>query len=396
MIVANNRIIYAVKQIGIADSNKRLTNIIETQYPSLTLSSGISATDGEIAFNETVQGVWPDTGQFRVGTEYIYYTTVLDTNTLGGLTRGDFTTAATHASGATSSLNGWTILMGVQTASVGTAFNLEPINHLGQLEPYENIEGIPDIEVGIERVLDGTTMAWDLVTDSNYSTLKGRTADYKCNVALTIYPDTQESATGTHDSVVVCSGMYVSAVTYTLPVDGNFTESITLVGNDKTWLMASNQVPSGHFATADAYDATVIGAGVQRTEDFDLASCTLPTTLPSDDHIQSITVSADIGREEIYELGSKRPYYRAVTFPLTVSTAFETITSEGEKVEALSTVDNLTDQTITLVLLDGTILNMGTKNKLASVDQGGGDATGGSESCTYTFENQNSLTITGP
>lgn len=394
--MANNRINYATKMVACKSTAKRLTNVIETEYPSRTTASGISATDTEVAFNETVQNVWPDTGQFRIGTEYIYYTTVLDANTLGGLTRGDFTTAAVHASGAAASLNGWTVLMGAQTASVGTAFNLDPVNHLGQLEPYENIEGIPDIEVGIERVLDGTTMAWDLVTDPNYSTLKGRTADYKCDVAITIYPDTQESATGTHDSVVFCSGMYVSAVTYTLPVDGNFTESVTLVGNDKTWLMSSNQVPSGHFPTADAYDATVIGAGVQRTEDFDVASCTLPTDLPSDDHIQSITVSADIGREEIYELGSKRPYYRAVTFPLTVTTAFETVTSEGEKVEALSTVSNLTDQTIILALLDGTIFNMGTKNKIASVDQGGADAGGGSESVTISYENSNSLTITGP
>jgi hypothetical protein len=392
--VANNRITYSTAQIGLKDTRKRLTDVVEGTYSELTLASGISASDGEIAFNETVQGVWPATGQFRIDSEYIYYSAVLDANTLGGLTRGDFTTAASHAINASGNLNGWWVPMGMQTASVSTAFNLEDQFHIGQLEAYENIEGIPDIEVALERVLDGTLPLWAMATDPDQTSLKGRTADFKCDIAINVYPDSQESATGSHDSVVFSSGMYVSAITYTLTTDGSFTEALTLIGNDKTWLLATNQVPSGHFATADAYDATVVGAGVQRSEDFDVAGSTLPADLPSDDHIQSITVSADIGREEIYELGYKRPYYRAVTFPLTVTTTFEVITSEGDKVEAMSDQDNLTDRQITLITLGGLTVNCGAKNKLSSVSFAGYDAGGGNGAVTMEYTNSNSLTIT--
>jgi hypothetical protein len=392
--VANNRITYSTAQVSIKDTNKRLTDYVEGGLPVLTLASGVSAVDGEIAFNETVQNVWPASGQFRVDQEYVYYTEVVDANTLGGLTRGDFSTAAVHASGANATLNGWEVPFGMQTASVSTAFNLEDVFQIGQLESFENIEGIPDIELTLERVLDGTKPVWSMCTDPNQISLKGRTADFKCDVAISVYPDANESATGPHDSVCFCSGNYVSAVTYTMPVDGNFTESITLVGNDKTWTLAASQVASGYFPTGDAYDATVVGAGVQRTEDFDVAGSALPGDLPNDDHIQTITVSADIGREEIYELGSKRPYYRAVTFPLTVTTTFEVITSAGDKVEALSDRNNLTDRQITLKTLGGLTINCGAKNKLSNVSFGGFDAGGGNGTVTMEFQNSNSLTVT--
>lgn len=33
-------------------------------------------------------------------------------------------------------------------------------------------------------------------------------------------------------------------------------------------------------------------------------------------HIQAIKVSANLGREQIYELGRKRPYYKFLEFPV--------------------------------------------------------------------------------
>lgn len=35
-------------------------------------------------------------------------------------------------------------------------------------------------------------------------------------------------------------------------------------------------------------------------------------------HIQPITISADLGREEIYELGRNRPYFQFVQFPVEI------------------------------------------------------------------------------
>jgi len=394
--MANNRITYATAQVSIKDTKKRPTTVIENWYPQLTLASGISATDGEIRFNEVVSGVWPVPHQFRVGDEYIYFTTFLDQYTVGGLTRGDRgTTAATHASGAAADLNGWYVPMGMQTCSISTAFNTEDIFQIGQLGSYENIETLPNIEVTMERVLDGTMPLWLMVGDPRYTDLKGKTADYKVDVAVNIYPDTQDSARGTPDSVVICSGLYVSAVSYSFSATENARESVTLVGNNKLWVSAtSSVVPSGYFPTSEAYDATVVGSGVQRSEDFDRANSVLPTDISSDDHIQSIEVSVDIGREEIYELGSRDPYYWAVSFPLTVTTTFTVITSEGDKVNALANQSNLTNQQIILRTLGGLTIDLGTKNKLSSVSLGDFTTGGDSVECTFEYTNSNAFTVT--
>ncbi|MHA2063159.1 MAG: hypothetical protein ACXABY_02140, partial [Candidatus Thorarchaeota archaeon] len=117
-----------------------------------------------------------------------------------------------------------------------TTFNFEQVFQLGQLEIYEYVELEPEIEFTIERVLDGTKPLWFMTTGPRGGvSLTERTADYKVDVAVPIYPDTQTRATGLPISMVVGSGMFLSSVTYTFPVDGNFTESITLVGNDKIW-----------------------------------------------------------------------------------------------------------------------------------------------------------------
>jgi hypothetical protein len=319
----------------------------------------------------------------------------LTTDSVAVVRGDDETTAAIHASGLTADLNGWEVPLGMQTANISTAFNTEDVFQIGQLDAYENVETLPEIEVTLERVLDGTKPLWLMCTDPDQTTLKGRTANYRVDVAINVYPDVQDSATGTPDSVVTGSGMYVSAVSYNFVSEGNFTESVTLIGNDKTWTQ-SEGVPSGYFPTSDAFDAAVVGSGVQRSEDFNRAGSTLPSDISADDHIQSITVSADIGREEIYELGQKRPYFRSVTFPLTVTITFEAITAEGEKVEALSTVDNLSNESIIIVTDAGLNINLGTKNKLASTAFAGFDAGGGNGTATFEYTNSNSLTITHP
>ena len=51
--------------------------------------------------------------------------------------------------------NAWTAAHGVQSVAVTTTFNLEQAFKLGQLSIYENIEGVPDIEVTMSKVLDG-------------------------------------------------------------------------------------------------------------------------------------------------------------------------------------------------------------------------------------------------
>ena len=348
----------------------------------------------------------------------------------------------------------WEVVRGAQSVGMTTTFNFEQVFQLGQIEVYEFVELEPEVEFTIERVLDGTKPLWFMTTGPRGGiTLVERTADYKLDVAVPVYRDTQTRSTGLPISMVYGSGMFLSSISYTFPVDGNFTESVTLVGNDKIWSdfelagdpypvelgagtptgvlldQGSTQTQLGFpsnvvstwfgapnlgispFTTVGGEDATVIGSGVQRRESFDLSCSRLPTEIPGVsasgtlegliEHIQTITVSTDLGREDIFELGKKRPFFKFVTFPIEVTTAIEVITSQGDLIDAISKepqacerFNNTDNQEIILCLCEGLQINLGLKNRLQSVDWGGGEAGGDNVTISYNYQNFNDLTIT--
>lgn len=399
--MANNRIIYATVQLSIKDNRVDPTSYIAGSAPDRNLDGALTPSTTAIQLDAAVSGIWPVAGMVAVipsGTdtiELIRYTGATPSSGLIGVERGAAgTTAVSHADGAQVAVQGWEVPFGVQSAAFNTSFNLDPVFQLGQLDEYENVEGIPEIEVTSERVLDGTKPFWLMVTDPDFTSLKGRTATFKADIALSVYPDVQDSATGTPDRTVVASGMFISSWGVAFPTDGNFTETMTLVGNDKTW-GGQEGTPSGIFATSDAFDATIVGSGVLRSENFDVAGSTLPADVPADEHLQSIEVAVDITREDIFELGRKTPFFRAVQFPVTVTTTFEAVSSEGDLVDAIGDgSDNLTNRTIILATDSGLTINLGTKNRLASVSFDGFDAGGGNGTTNFEFTNSNALTIT--
>ena len=81
-------------------------------------------------------------------------------------------------------------LHGGQSVGINTNFSLTPTNELGQLETYQMVEGVPDIEVTITKVLDGYPLAYLLATQgASYSTLAGR-ANQRPQVYLSSFPVT--------------------------------------------------------------------------------------------------------------------------------------------------------------------------------------------------------------
>lgn len=305
--------------------------------------------------------------------------------------------------------SGFLTASGVQSVGITTTFNLEQVFELGQLELYENIEGIPDIELTAQKVLDGAPLIYHMATQQASSpSLVGRSNE-RAYVALNIYPDTQENASGTPLQTVGMSGMFVSALSYTLNVDGNSTEDVTLVGNDKEWFAAAI-----FFAPVGFDGTSAPPSGVQRREDVVMGSGAAgsvslwPTEIPGIDasgnnievsgafpaHIQTVTISTDLGREELFELGRRGPYHRFVTFPVEVTCAIDITSSEGDLVDARSEGTNLVDQTIDILMLDTTRFNLGSNNKLASITYGGGDAGGGNVLTSFNYSNFNSLTVT--
>lgn len=303
------------------------------------------------------------------------------------------------------------VVHGLQTMGITTTFNLEQVFEIGQLEIYENIEDIPDIEVTMEKVIDGNPLIYHLATQGQTSgTLAGR-SNAKCNVLMNIYSDTEDAASGVPQTEVLMSGMYVSSLSYTCPVDGNCTEAVTLVGNNKQWTTPATRLLTEMFDNNDTAPS-----GVQRRQNVVFDSIDLigsNTILPTEvegisssgtndrtagvygAHVQNITISADLGRDNLNELGRKGPYFRFVNFPVEVSTEIEVISVQGDQVDALEGVaSNISNQTVIVVLQDSTVIDCGATNKLANISYGGGDAGGGNATSTYSYTGFNNLTVT--
>ena len=103
---------------------------------------------------------------------------------------------------------------GVQSVGMTTNFDLAQVFALGQLAIYENIEEIPNVEVTASKVLDGYPLLYtDATIDATNPTVAGRQTA-RSNFYMSIFDEADILATGTADSMVQCSGMYISSVTY--------------------------------------------------------------------------------------------------------------------------------------------------------------------------------------
>ena len=303
------------------------------------------------------------------------------------------------------------VLHGVQSVGITTNFNLEQAFELGQIQIYENIEGTPDVEVTLEKVIDGYPLIYHTATPSaTSSNLVGRSKE-QCIIALGIYADDVDVITGNAPAEVVMSGMYLSSIAYSLAGDGNSTESVSFVGNNKTWsttaaYLTTNQSTEISRSGGVGTDAPLGGSGVSRREDVDLSLCQLPTSIlgvataavgnanNGNVHVQSFNCSTDLSREDILELGRRTPYYRAPNFPVEVTSEFEVISVSGDFVDANeSAASNTSEEAIRMVTKNGLIIDLGSKNRLSSVSYGGGDATGGNATSTYSYTNFNDMKI---
>lgn len=385
----------------------------------------------------------------------------------------------------------WEVPRGVQSIGVSTTFNLEQVFQLGQVELYEYSERQPDVEITMSKAIDGTKPLFFMVTDPTQANdIVARTNTFRVDVALQIYPDSQFRATGKPQSIMTGSGMYLSNISYTFPVDGFVTEDITLVGNDKIWgsmVAISGQTaghngglggedlvvwpddqlgnnpaapegtPSGVFghdgntstleeggaqelaAGTDRFGVLIVGSGVQRREEVDIRRSVLPLDVPGitqfassgidgayvnggfgangpgtalgtdqliadantdyiAEHIQNITVSFSVARDDIFELGSKRPFVKTPSFPLEATCSIEVITAQGDLVDATSDQDcgpDNTSESNTIIIrtCDGLQVDLGDSNRLTSVELGGGDAGGDNMTVTYNYSSFNTFNV---
>lgn len=337
-------------------------------------------------------------------------------------------------------------LYGVQDIGSNLNFNLETYFELGQLAVYQTKEDLPDVEFTLSKVLDGSPLLYHEATRGATAgpTLVNRSTSQTI-LALALFPDTNDSAKGVPPSLMEASGLFHSSISYEISIDGPMTESITLVGNDQIWKNDPKIVNTDDIARAAALsfvgDAAFANnndtpaSGIQFRENIVFAyngasgvdangqvadpdATILPpdvdgiTTSGTNEEyngsynasIQSITVSTDLARENINELGRRGPYYKRPNFPVDVTCAIEIISKSGDMISATergiagnggacSLVSNLQDRTIRIATCFGERIYLGTKNKLSSVTTGGGGTDGSTSTVTYNFLNRNDLTV---
>jgi len=338
---------------------------------------------------------------------------------------------------------------GLQSVGVNTNFNLDAAYQLGNIDLYANIEGTPEVEVTLEKVLDGRPLILDMATATGAvsgatnlavgagvsygqtnKTLVAR-SNARTDLLVSVADDTVDkvdTSVGTPLAQCLVSGAYLSQISYKLPMDGNASESATIVGNTKIWYSgnAGNFTLTATQADPNVRMSTLYGvSGVVRRQHVDVLNCLWPKQIPgvsstgtiSNDtvsgftaHLQNVNISCQLGRESLMELGRKMPYFRFVKFPVEVTSEFEVLlggaaNQAGDFISATEggtdgSGNNLRYETIKIQLKgnDNTVLNvfdLGTKNMLTTVNYQGGGVDGSNASATYSYRNFNNLTVSG-
>ena len=136
----------------------------------------------------------------------------------------------------------------------------------------------------------------------------------------------------------------------------------------------------------------------------------LTDTAGSRAHLRNINMSVNINRENFTELGRKNPYFRSPQFPTEVTTEIEIIATSGDLVSATeygvlsanawgttsgcgADNGNTVPRTIRIAMCEGLRLYAGYRNRLASINYTGGDATGGHVTVSYTYHTFNDFTV---
>jgi hypothetical protein len=294
---------------------------------------------------------------------------------------------------------------GAQSVSINTNFDLAEVFQLGRLALYDNFPANPEVEVTINKALDGRPLIWNYFTGVNSKNLQQASNDTAAIILAVGEDDDADGIIGPIVSSITMTGCYVNSLNYTFPVDDNFTEELTFVGNHKR--------SGGSLAPPpEDPDERII-----RRQNFRLDGD--GSILPEDivgKCISNVTISADLGREALYCLGSYAPYHRYVNFPLEITVTFD-ITQDGNAgtnlagpnfdVEDIGECQAANDiskkEPIVLAICRSTDeggveiayeFDLGSGCAIQSVSYSGGDTGGGNVTETYTYQTYNELTIT--
>lgn len=230
-----------------------------------------------------------------------------------------------NSSGTPTTSSNWYAPAGIQSVGFNTSVAFEPMFQLGQTELYGRTESqAPEVEATITKAVDGTQPLYITLMGGNSAAASKQPTELALNYSeleLAIFSENVPYASGAPESAVYCSGMYISNVSYTFPLDGMATEEITLVGDTRKWLSSGN---IGNWTGPDASGGSGTAPAPYQRWSIDVNGSTLPSGI-EDYPIQNISVSMSMGREAIQEIGTRGKYLRYPTYPFEVTTDFEVI-----------------------------------------------------------------------
>ena len=193
-----------------------------------------------------------------------------------GTQAGIATTPTYNNTGITTGL---IAVAGAQSVTMNTNFNLEQVFQLGQLEPYDNVVTDPNVEVTINKVLDGHPTIYELAVGSGSIVSN---ANKRTKLVMGVGSDTASTLASTR--AIVCDPIYLSSVNYTIGTDGNFTEECSFVGNDKSISAAATVLPDAAAKAAQGVNKAY------RRQHLNTGVCSFPTEVQGQ-NISSITIS---------------------------------------------------------------------------------------------------------
>lgn len=310
----------------------------------------------------------------------------------------------------------YSFVHGVQSVSDNADIATQDISEFGQVSPYEIVEDTPTVTIDIERVLDGYSPFYLMATEgASAASLTGR-QDQKCVVMMGIYDSSVDYVSGPPTRVVEYSGFQPASVSYEFNVDGPFTETVSMQGNYREWAAGNapkyGTIPTDPTATGtdEPLALTNCSGGVQFKENLLFAGdypTLLPTNIPGVSAsgtvtlnsagcptvpVQRISVSVDLNREEVRQLGCRGVYARYAQFPVDVTTEIEILSQSGDgvNISELGEFDgcdygNALPERIRVATDSGFVLDLGSRNKLNNISHSFGSTDGGNSTATFTY-----------
>lgn len=252
---------------------------------------------------------------------------------------------------------GGTALKGVQSVSLSSSVGLDPVFQLGQCDPVDYIQNVPEVEVTITRSIQGGA-AISLALDNE-----------SCEAAEELLNQEKTLVIGSSNGGFTIPGALISGYSVNFTTDGVFTEEITYVGDTLT---------SGGSFSAQNDEIHL----PYRPDWTGPAGAT------------SARLTLNLGREPVFVLGEYRPFKRFVQFPVETTLEIGYLLPQGGETPSDPPIcATLPDSNQTFsISACGSNWSIG-KARLSNVSYSGGDTGGGSVEVSYTYTSFNNFSI---